>query len=72
MSISSTGLYGSAISSNLSKINDISNNRIVAIETEINDISTNKIPDLILDVSKNTLDINDISTNKIPDLIFLN
>ena len=57
------------ISSNLTKINDLSNNRIVIIEQDINDISSNKIPDLILDISKNTLDINDISTNKIPDLI---
>ena len=42
------------ISSNLSKINDI---------------STNKIPKLILDISLNRFDINDISTNKIPNLI---
>ena len=42
------------ISSNLSKINDI---------------STNKIPKLILDISLNRFDINDISTNKIPTLI---
>ena len=39
------------ISSNLSKINDI---------------STNKIPNLILDISSNLSKINDISTNKIP------
>jgi len=64
------------ISSNLSKINDISTNKIPNLIldissnlSKINDISTNKIPNLILDVSKNTLDINDISTNKIPDLI---
>jgi len=31
------------ISLNLSKINDISNNRIVAIETDITDISNNRI-----------------------------
>jgi hypothetical protein len=42
------------ISSNLSKINDI---------------STNKIPNLILDISSNLSKINDISTNKIPNLI---
>ena len=36
------------ISSNLTKINDLSNNRIVTIEQDINDISSNKIPDLIL------------------------
>ena len=57
------------ISSNLTKINDLSNNRIVTIEQDINDISSNKIPDLILDISQNTSAINDISTNKIPDLI---
>ena len=45
------------ISLNLSKINDISNNRIVAIEQDIEDISTNKIPNLILDISENTSDI---------------
>ena len=49
------------ISSNLTKINDLSNNRIVTIEQDINDISSNKIPDLILDVSQNTSAINDIT-----------
>jgi hypothetical protein len=57
------------ISSNLTKINDLSNNRIVTIEQDINDISSNKIPDLILDISQNTSAINDISINKIPNLI---
>jgi hypothetical protein len=33
-----------SISSNLSKINDISNNRIVAIEQDVTDISINKLP----------------------------
>jgi hypothetical protein len=57
------------ISENTSNINDISNNRIVAIETDITDISTSKIPNLILDISSNLSKINDISTNKIPNLI---
>ena len=82
MSISSTGLYGSAtivnsdlftdvetlketvttylqtteehrtdISLNLSKINDISNNRIVAIEQDITDISNNRIVAIEQDIT---------------------
>ena len=59
------------ISSNLSKINDISTNKIPNLildisenTSAINDISTNKIPNLILDISENTSNINDISINK--------
>ena len=93
MSISSTGLYGSAtivnsdlfndvedlkeqvttlstsyltttnehridISQNLSKINDISNHRIVAIEQDITNISNNRITFI-------EQDITDISNNRI-------
>ncbi len=118
MSISSTGLYGSAtivnsdlfndasdlkeqvttlstsyltttnehridISQNRSKINDLSNNRIVSIEQEItaieqdiNDISGNKIPaikDNITDLSNNRIkdiedNITDLSNNRITDI----
>ena len=64
------------ISSNWSKINDISTDKIPNLildisenTSAINDISTNKIPNLILDISENTSDINDISTNKIPNLV---
>jgi len=66
------------ISSNLSKINDISTNKIPDLildisknTSAINDISTNKIPNLILDISSNLSKINDISTNKIPNLILV-
>ena len=58
------------ISSNLSKINDISTNKIPNLIldissnlSKINDISTNKITNLILDISSNLSKINDISTN---------
>jgi hypothetical protein len=61
------------ISLNLSKINDISNNRIVAIETDITDISNNRIVDIeqdITDISNNRIvdiedDIKDLSDNRI-------
>ena len=46
------------ISSNLSKTNDISNNRIVAIEQDITDISNNRIVSI-------EQDITDISNNRI-------
>lgn len=57
------------ISSNLNKINDISNNRIVAIEDNITDISNNRIVAIeqdITDISNNRIvsteqDINDIN-----------
>jgi hypothetical protein len=61
------------ISSNLSKINDISNNRITGIEQDITDISNNRITvieDDITDISNNRItaieqDITDISNNRI-------
>ena len=61
------------ISSNLNKINDISNNRIVAIEDNITDISNNRIVAIeqdITDISNNRIvaieqDITDISNNRI-------
>ena len=63
MSISSTGLYGSATIVNTDlfddvevlkqDINDTSVNKIQAIKQDINDISVNKIPGIILDVSHN-------------------
>ena len=48
------------ISSNLSKTNDISNNRIVAIEQDITDISNNRIVAIeqdITDISNNRIEI---------------
>jgi len=107
MSISSTGLYGSAtivnsdffndveslkeqvttlstsfldisqnrqdILQNLNKINDISGNRIPALESDIsdnliNDISGNKIPALESDISDNLSKINDLSNNRVKDI----
>ena len=61
------------ISSNLSKINDISNNIIVFIETNISDLSNNRIVAIeqdITDISNNRIvaieqDITDISNNRI-------
>jgi hypothetical protein len=61
------------ISQNLSKINDISNHRIVAIEQDITNISNNRITFIeqdITDISNNRItaieqDITDISNNRI-------
>ena len=49
------------ISSNLSKINDISNNRITAIEDDITDIGNNRI-------KNNEDDITDIGNNSLKDI----
>ena len=61
------------ISLNFSKIDDISNNRIVAIEQDITDISNNRIVSIeqdITDISNDRIvsieqDITDISNNRI-------
>ena len=71
--LQTTAEHRADISSNLSKINDISNNRIVGIETDINDISNNRIVGIetdITDISNNRIvaietDITDISNNRI-------
>jgi len=63
-------------SSNLSKITDISNNRIKDIEDDITDISNNRITAIeqdITDVSNNWIaaieqDIADLSDNRIKDI----
>ena len=60
------------ISSNLSKINDLSNNRIKDIEDNITDLSNNRIKDIeddVKDLSVNRIkdiedDVFDISSNK--------
>ena len=71
------------ISSSLSKINDISNNRIVAIEQDITDISNNRITDIEQDItviSNNRIvaieeyiidlsaNVTDLSDNRIKDI----
>ena len=64
------------ISKNLSKINDISTNKIPATIDDITDLSNNKIPALeddVFDISTNKIpaiidDITDLSNNKIPAL----
>ena len=64
------------ISSNLSKINDLSDNRIVSIEQDITDISNNRIVSIeqdITDLSNNRIvdieqDITDLSNNRITDI----
>jgi hypothetical protein len=74
MSISSTGLYGSATIVNTDIFDDVQalKEQVTTLSTSYlqttaehrTDISQNRF-----DVSKNKLDINDISSNKIPDLI---
>ena len=81
MSISSTGIYGSAKVVNSDIFQDVedlkeqattlSTSYLTTTEehrNSINDISGNKIPALESDISSNLSKINDISDNKIPAL----
>ena len=71
--LTTTNKHRIDISQNLTKIIDISNNRIVAIEQDITDISNNRITAIeqdITDISNNRItaieqDITDISNNRI-------